>query len=68
MALEHTYQQGPVAHQTRENEMADRYEVIDSRTNEVVGNYKNRDAAYRFADRKDHAFGAVRFIVKPIWA
>ena len=48
--------------------MADRYEVIDNRTNIVVGSYKNRDAAYRFADRKDQAFGAVRFIVKPIWA
>lgn len=48
--------------------MADRYEVIDSSTSKIVGSFKNRDAAYRMADRKDASYGAVRFIVNPVWA
>lgn len=48
--------------------MADRYEVTDAQTGKVVANYRNRDQAYRYADAKDAAYGAVRFTVRPVWA
>ena len=47
--------------------MPTHYEVIDSQTAKVVDTFKTRDRAYRAADRKDAAYGAVRYIVKPIW-
>jgi hypothetical protein len=43
--------------------MADRYEVVDNQTSQVVGSYKSRDRAYSYADRKDNAYGAVRCCV-----
>lgn len=48
--------------------MADRYDIIDSQTKQVVGSFKSRNRATSFADRKDLQYGAVRYIVKPIWA
>lgn len=48
--------------------MADRYDVIDKQTKQVVGSYKSRHSARRSADRRDTAYGACRYIVKPIWA
>lgn len=47
--------------------MADHYELIDIQTGKVIKSYTNRAAAIRAADRKDLAYGSVRFIVKPIW-
>jgi hypothetical protein len=47
--------------------MADRYEVVDNQTSQVVGSYKSRDRAYSYADRKDNAYGAVRYVVRPVW-
>lgn len=45
-----------------------RYDLIDSRTSQVVGSFQSRNRAYAAADRRDNAFGAVRFIVRPIWS
>ena len=47
--------------------MADRYEVVDVQTQRVAATYKNRDKAYDYADRRDNTYGAVRFVVKPVW-
>jgi hypothetical protein len=47
--------------------MADRYEVVDVQNQQVVANYRNRDQAYRYADRRDAAYGAVRYVVRPVW-
>jgi hypothetical protein len=47
--------------------MADRYEVTDVQTCKVVATYKNRDQAYRYADRRDNEYGAVRYAVRPVW-
>lgn len=47
--------------------MADRYDVVDSRTSEVVASYQNRNRAYNYADRRDNAYGAVRYVVRPVW-
>lgn len=44
-----------------------RYDLIDSRTGETVASYKSRSRATAAADRKDLAYGAVRYIVCPIW-
>lgn len=44
-----------------------RYDVIDVQTQKVVGSFKNSHRAHRFADRKDMEYGAVRYVVKPIW-
>ena len=42
------------------------YVVVDIQTKAVVytTTYANRSAARRFADRKDSAYGAVRFICR----
>jgi hypothetical protein len=48
-------------------EMADRYEVVDVQDQRVVANYRNRDQAYRYADSRDNAYGAVRYAVRPVW-
>lgn len=45
-----------------------RYDIIDSQTQQVIATRKTRNAATMFADRKDSAYGAVRYIVKPIWS
>lgn len=47
--------------------MADRYEVTDRHTGRVVGTYKSRTRAYRTADAKDLAYGAVRYTVRPVY-
>lgn len=47
--------------------MADRYDVVDVQTKKVAGSFKSRDRAYTFADRKDNAYGAVRYVVQPVW-
>lgn len=42
------------------------YQVIDIQTNAVVKEYPagKGQAAHRYADKKDLAYGAVRYIVK----
>jgi hypothetical protein len=44
------------------------HEVVDGRTGKVLRQFTSSRAAYRYADRKDAAFGAVRYIVRPIAA
>lgn len=46
------------------------YEVVDNQTRKVVGTFKpaNRVRARRMADRKDMEYGAIRYIVRPVWA
>lgn len=48
--------------------MASSYNLIDTKTGIVLKNYKSRDKATDAADRKDHAYGAVRYSVQPVWA
>lgn len=43
------------------------YTVTDCQTGKVIGTYKTLAVAMRVADRKDLAYGAVRYIVTPIW-
>lgn len=45
-----------------------RYDIKDSQTGRIVASAKTRDAAHRSADRRDAAYGAVRYIVLPVWA
>lgn len=45
-----------------------RYDLIDIQTKAVVGSYKTRGTASRAADRRDLAYGAVRHVVRPVWA
>lgn len=47
--------------------MADRYDVVDVQAAKVVASYRNRDRAYRYADRRDNDYGAVRYAVRPVW-
>jgi hypothetical protein len=47
--------------------MASRYEVTDVQTQKVVAAYTNRDRAYNYADRRDNEYGAVRYVVRPVW-
>lgn len=42
------------------------HEVVDCHTQQVVGQYKSARRAYSAADRKDAAYGAVRYVVRPI--
>ncbi len=44
-----------------------RYDIKDARTGRVVKSVKNRDLAYRIADRLDAEWGAVRYAVHPVW-
>lgn len=46
---------------------ATRYELIDSRTGAVIGTYRSRTRAYARADRMDAEYGAVRYVVRPVW-
>jgi len=46
---------------------ATRYDVIDIKTQKVVGTYATRVRARRAADKKDLAYGAIRYIVKAIY-
>ena len=44
-----------------------KYEVIDIKTKEVVGGpYSSRQRAMRAADKKDLAYGAIRYRVQPV--
>lgn len=47
---------------------ATRYDLIDIQTGIVVKSFPTKKAARSAADRKDAAYGAIRYIVKPIWA
>jgi hypothetical protein len=44
-----------------------RYDLIDSRTGQLVRSYSTRAAASRAADKRDLAYGAVRYLVQPVW-
>lgn len=46
------------------------YTVTDRRTGQVLRRYKaeGRRAAYRFADKKDLEYGAIRYGVDPLYA
>lgn len=48
--------------------MSNVYQVIDRKTNTVVGTYDNRKAASRRADKLDLAYGAIRYTVRVIFA
>lgn len=41
-----------------------RYQVVDIQTGQVIGTYASSRSAYRVADRRDAAYGAVRYIVR----
>lgn len=45
-----------------------RYDIIDTRTQQVVASRLTRKRASTKADQLDNAYGAVRYIVKAIWA
>lgn len=45
-----------------------RYDVIDIQTQKVVKSCKTRNGATRAADNRDNAYGAVRYIVKPVYS
>lgn len=48
--------------------MATSYQIIDNQTKQVIGAaHKTRKSAQHKADRLDHRYGAIRFIVRPIW-
>jgi hypothetical protein len=42
------------------------YQVIDTRTQQVVGTFKNKQAARNKRDRLDAAYGAVRHTVREV--
>jgi len=44
-----------------------RYDVSDAHTGAVIGSFKSRRRATAFADKRDLAYGAVRYRVRPIW-
>ena len=43
--------------------MSTQYQVIDTRTQVIVGTFTTRKAASRKADRLDLEFGAIRYLV-----
>lgn len=44
------------------------YKIIDIQTGRQVGkNYTQRSRAYRRADKLDLEYGAVRYVVKPVF-
>lgn len=45
-----------------------RFDIIDIQTNKVVATAKTRASANRMADRRDLAYGAIRYTVKAIWS
>lgn len=47
---------------------AERYDVVDCQTRKAIGSFKNRARARAMADRKDMEYGAVRYVVRPVWA
>lgn len=44
--------------------MAQAYEVVDAQTAKVVAAFDTSDQAYAYADRRDAAYGAVRYTVR----
>lgn len=46
------------------------YTVTDRQTGKVIKTYGEgkRSSASRFADKKDMEYGAIRYIVNPIWS
>ena len=46
--------------------METRYQVIDVRTQQVVGTFKNKRAARSKRDSLDLAYGAVRYTVREV--
>lgn len=40
------------------------YQIIDIQTKQVIATRATRIAARRLADRKDQAYGAIRYIVR----
>jgi len=42
------------------------YQVIDGQTKQVVGTFKNRNAARNKADRLDMEYGACRYYVQVV--
>lgn len=42
------------------------HEVVDARTGLVVGKYVSSARALAAADRRDRAYGAVRYMVRPL--
>lgn len=44
------------------------YQVIDTRTQQVVGTFKNKQSARNKRDRLDLAYGAVRYSVREVQA
>jgi len=46
--------------------MNTQYQVIDTRTQAVVGTFTTRKAASRKADRLDAQYGAVRYSVRSV--
>lgn len=46
-----------------------KYQVVDVQSGRVVGEYaaKSVNRARSFADRKDREYGAVRYVVRPVW-
>lgn len=48
----------------------DTYQVVDTKTGEVVyqTTYANRKRARAVCDRRDNAYGAVRFVCRVVYA
>lgn len=46
--------------------MTNKFQVIDSKTGDVVGTYGSRKAASRKADKLDLEYGAIRYAVKAV--
>lgn len=44
------------------------YQVIDTRTQQLVGSFKSKQAARNKRDRLDQAYGAVRYAVREVAA
>ena len=44
------------------------YQVIDTKTQQVLSTHKDRIQARRKRDRLDMQYGAVRYVVKPVFA
>lgn len=47
--------------------MAAKYEVVDNQTSRVVASYTSRRRAQARADKMDLQYGAVRYVVRPVW-
>lgn len=68
MAEEYTARRAQVVEEPEQvaQASAPTHQVVDSRTGQVMGSYISLTRAHRAADRLDNAYGAVRYIVKPI--